>query len=74
VARVSGALVIGGSGGIGSAISAMLRDRGTLVGVTYRSTPVEWERSWQLDLTDASACRTVVEAATESLDGLQTLV
>jgi NAD(P)-dependent dehydrogenase (short-subunit alcohol dehydrogenase family) len=71
---VSGALVIGGSGGIGSAISAMMRARGTRVGVTYRSTPVEWEPSWQLDLTDASACRTVVGAATESLDGQQALV
>jgi 3-oxoacyl-[acyl-carrier protein] reductase len=71
---VSGALVIGGSGGIGSTISTLLRARGTHVGVTYRSTPVDWDPSWQLDLTDAAACSSVVDSAVEALEGLQTLV
>lgn len=69
-----GALVVGGSGGIGSATAVLLRERGARVGVTYRSTQVDWEPAWRLDLTDAAACARVVGEAAERLGGLHTLV
>ena len=72
--RPGGALVVGGSGGIGSAVAALLKERGARVGVTYRSTPVEWEPAWPLELTDHAAVRAVVEEAVETLGGLHTLV
>lgn len=69
-----GALVVGGSGGIGAAVADLLRERGARVGVTYRSRPVEGELSWALDLTDHDAVRTVVDAAAGALAGLHTVV
>ena len=72
--RPGGALVVGGSGAIGSATAVLLRERGARVGVTFRSTPVEWDPSWQLDLTDDVACAAVVGEAAERLGGLHTLV
>ncbi len=53
------ALVLGGSGGLGRAIAAMLTERGSEVVVTYRTNPVPG--GLQLDLTDADACREVIE-------------
>jgi len=69
-----GALVVGGSGGIGSATAVLLRERGARVGVTYRSTVVDWDPAWRLDLTDSTACERVVGEAAEELGGLHTLV
>ena len=69
-----GALVVGGSGGIGRVVAAQLRDEGVRTGVTFRSTPVEWDPAWQLDLTDSTACVRVVAEAAEALGGLRTLV
>ena len=66
--RVGGALVVGGSGGIGLAVARMLASRGCDVAVTYRSRAdaaeavVDSVRGWgvrgaayQLDVTDADA-------------------
>jgi NAD(P)-dependent dehydrogenase (short-subunit alcohol dehydrogenase family) len=72
--RPGGALVVGGSGGIGSATAVLLRERGAAVGVTYRSTPVDWTPAWQLDLTDHDACTQVVREAADALGGLHTVV
>ena len=72
--RAGGALVVGGSGGIGSVTAVLLRERGARVGVTYRTTSVDWDPSWRLDLTDVTACAEVVAAASEELGGLHTLV
>ncbi len=72
--QTGGALVVGGSGAIGAAVAAMLRERGAVVGVTYRSTPVEHEPSWQVDLTDHAAVAEVVAVAVACLGGLHTLV
>lgn len=48
------ALVVGGSGGLGRAIAAMLAERGSEVVVTYRSNPVPG--GIQLDVASASEC------------------
>ncbi len=69
-----GALVVGGSGGIGSAVADLLRARGARVGVTYRRRPVEDGLAWQLDLDDLAGVPAVVAEAAEMLDGLHTVV
>lgn len=48
------ALVVGGSGGLGREIAAMLAERGSEVVVTYRSNPVPG--GIQLDVASASEC------------------
>ena len=53
------ALVLGGSGGLGAPIAAMLADRGGTVVSTYRNNPVPG--GIQLDLTDAEACKAAIE-------------
>ncbi len=81
------ALVVGGSGGLGAAISRMLAARGSDVAVTYRSNAAhgsavakaagEWgvrSSAHSLDLTDAAACASVVAAVAETYGGLHTLV
>ena len=72
--RPGGALVVGGSGAIGHAIAELLRERAARVGITYRSTEVEWEPAWRLELTDEVACAGVVAEAVQAFDGLHTLV
>jgi NAD(P)-dependent dehydrogenase (short-subunit alcohol dehydrogenase family) len=72
--RPGGALVVGGSGAIGAAVATLLADRGATVGVTYRSTPVEQEPAWRLDLADLASVPDVVGAAVEQMGGLHTLV
>jgi len=72
--RPGGALVIGGSGSIGSATAVLLRERGARVGLTYRSRTVVWDPAWRLELTDHPAVRSVIEDAVQSLGGLHTLV
>ena len=84
------ALVVGGSGGLGLAVTRMLASRGSSVAVTYRSRPeaadaaVEAAREWgvhassyALDLGAASGAddaAAVVEQVVETYGGLHTLV
>ncbi|MCY4135075.1 MAG: SDR family oxidoreductase [bacterium] len=85
--RTGGALVTGGSGGIGAAISVMLAQRGSPVAFTYRSNAEAAEevadevRSAGVDvhignpaLEDADAMREFAEEAAERLGGLHTVV
>jgi 3-oxoacyl-[acyl-carrier protein] reductase len=85
--RVGGALVVGGSGGIGLAVARMLASRGCDVAITYRSRPdaaaavVDSVRGWgvhgaayQLDVTDAGRAAEVVAEVATAYDGLHTLV
>lgn len=88
--RDGAALVVGGSGGLGLAITRMLASRGSSVAVTFRSRAdagqavVEAAREWgahatayPLDLAgDAAAddAARVVEEAAEAHGGLHTLV
>ena len=84
---VGGALVVGGSGGIGLAVARMLASRGCDVAVTYRSRPdaadavVDSVRGWgvrgaayQLDVTDPDQAAEVVAEVATAYDGLHTLV
>lgn len=85
--RPGGALVVGGSGGLGSAIALMLAKRGSDVAVTFHHneqaaaevlSAMDAERvrtvPWQVDLTDADRCALVVEQVGEAFGGLHTLV
>ncbi len=85
--RAGGALVTGGSGGIGAAISVMLAQRGCPVAFTYRSNAETAEqvatavRSAGVDthvgnpaLEDAEAMRAFADEAAERLGGLHTVV
>lgn len=73
--RTGGALVVGGSGGLGLAITAMLVERGATVGVTYRTRrPDDDHPAYQLDLGDHAAGAEVVARAAADLGGLHTLV
>lgn len=88
--RTGAALVVGGSGGLGLAISRMLASRGSDVALTYRSRPesaaaaVEAAREWGvhasayvLDLgvpTAAADADAVVEGVLAAHGGLHTLV
>jgi len=85
--RVGGALVVGGSGGIGLAVARMLASRGCDVAVTYRSRPeaaeavVDSVRGWGvrgaaylLDTGDATQASDVVAEVATAYDGLHTVV
>lgn len=85
--RDGGALVVGGSGGLGSAVATMLAERGSDVAVTFHRNELAAERavaavgehgvrtaSWQADLTDADRCALVVEQVAATFGGLHTLV
>jgi 3-oxoacyl-[acyl-carrier protein] reductase len=88
--RSGAALVVGGSGGLGLAITRMLASRGSHVAVTYRSRPeagtkvVETAREWgvhasaySLDLAAPTAvddAARLVEEAATAHGGLHTLV
>jgi NAD(P)-dependent dehydrogenase (short-subunit alcohol dehydrogenase family) len=69
-----GALVIGGSGGIGASVAELLEERGARVGVTYRTRPPADLPGWFLDLADLASVADVVRRAAEELDGLHTVV
>lgn len=71
--RAGAALVIGGSGGLGSVIARMLAERGATVATTYRTTRPEGS-SYALDLTVPEDAARVVEAVVEDHGGLHTLV
>lgn len=74
--RDGAALVIGGSGGLGSVIARMLADRGATVATTYRTTRPEGA-SYALDLAAPSLAEdaaAVVAAVVADHGGLHTLV
>jgi 3-oxoacyl-[acyl-carrier protein] reductase len=85
--RRGAALIIGGSGGLGSSIARLLSQRGSHVVVTYRSDQegaegaVAAARGWgvrasayELDVTLADEAAEVVDRVVEEYDGLHTLV
>jgi 3-oxoacyl-[acyl-carrier protein] reductase len=85
--RTGAALVVGGSGGLGHAISRLLASRGSHVAVTYRSRPeaaaaavasaLEWgvrASAHGLDLTSDEEAADVVAEVAREYDGLHTLV
>jgi 3-oxoacyl-[acyl-carrier protein] reductase len=85
--RSGGALVVGGSGGLGSAVALMLAARGSDVAVTFHRNDVAADEvvtaasasgvrtaAWQLDLADADRCALVVEQVGQGFGGLHTLV
>jgi len=85
--RKGAALIIGGSGGLGSSIARLFSQRGSHVAVTYRSDrdgadgAVSAARGWgvrasayQLDVTRAEAAADVVDRVVEEYDGLHTLI
>ena len=71
--RDGAALVIGGSGGLGSVIARMLAERGAVVATTYRTTRPEGS-SYALDLTAPEDAARVVAAVAADHGGLHTLV
>ena len=72
--RRGAALVVGGSGGLGAAIAAMLAERGAAVATTYRSREPEDGAAYRLDLTETDAPEAVVEQVVADHGGLHTLV
>jgi len=85
--RSGGALVVGGTGGIGVAVVRMLARRGSNVALTYRSrkdaaeSVVASARQWgvrssayELDLGFPEVAADVVAAVAQELGGLHTLV
>jgi NAD(P)-dependent dehydrogenase (short-subunit alcohol dehydrogenase family) len=73
--RAGGALVVGGSGGLGRAIAELLAERGATVATTYRTrAPEDGSSAYQLDLTDTRAAARVVEQVVADHGGLHTLV
>lgn len=82
--RPGAALVVGATGGIGSAVAHRLAAAGSALALTYRrdaakaaalvaALPGE-PRAWTLDLTDAAATARVVAEAIAELGGLHTVV
>lgn len=70
-----GALVVGGSGGLGRAVAELLIERGARVAVTHRTRPAEvGVASYGLDLADADEVARVVGHAAAELGGLHTVV
>lgn len=76
--RTGVALVVGGNGGLGAPIAAMLRERGARVAVTYRTTApadlAQREASYRLDLGDLATVPAVVEAVVADGGGIHTVV
>jgi NAD(P)-dependent dehydrogenase (short-subunit alcohol dehydrogenase family) len=83
--RSGAALVLGGSGAIGSAVAGALLGRGSAVAVTHRRESARVAeliaraagsslRAYRLDLADAVACTAVVEAVAGDFGGIHTLV
>jgi 3-oxoacyl-[acyl-carrier protein] reductase len=71
------ALVVGGNGGLGAPVAAMLAERGARVAVTYRRTPPEGPASgtaYRLDLDDLASVGDVVARVAADGDGIHTLV
>jgi 3-oxoacyl-[acyl-carrier protein] reductase len=85
--RQGAAVVTGGSGGIGAAITEMLAARGSTVAFTYRSDRGRADAvienvtaaggtaaAWQLDLTDPGATAGFLGEVDERFGGIHTLV
>lgn len=75
--RPGAALVVGGNGGIGARVAALLAARGSAVAVTHRRTPSGGWSSHRLDLAApdaATRAAEVVEAVLAEHGGLHTLV
>jgi 3-oxoacyl-[acyl-carrier protein] reductase len=82
--RDGAAIVLGASGGLGAAITAMLLDRGSRVAMTFRrpsDAVTEMTarhpgraRAYQLELTDAAACADVVAAVAADFGEVHTAV
>lgn len=73
--RDGGALVVGGSGGLGRAIAELLEQRGARVAVTHRSRPVDiGVASYGLDLAETGEVPRVIGHAAAELGGLHTVV
>ncbi|MBF4161488.1 SDR family oxidoreductase [Nocardioides acrostichi] len=75
--RPGAALVVGGSGGLGAAIAALLAERGARVVVTYRTQRPVGIDAHHLDLSApdvATQARRVVDDVAASCGGLHTLV
>jgi NAD(P)-dependent dehydrogenase (short-subunit alcohol dehydrogenase family) len=85
--RSGAALIVGGGGGLGSAIAHMLAERGSDIALTYRSSSEaalaavggarfcgRRAQAWQLDLTDAPASATVVGEVVATFENIHTLV
>jgi NAD(P)-dependent dehydrogenase (short-subunit alcohol dehydrogenase family) len=82
--RAGAALVVGATGGIGTAVAHRLAGAGSALALTYhRNAAAAAElteslpagaRRWRLDLTDADACENVVDAAARAFGGLHTVV
>ncbi len=68
------ALVVGGNGGLGAPVAAMLAERGARVAVTYRRTPPATGTAYRLDLGDLGSVPGVVEQVVADGGGLHTLV
>lgn len=70
-----GALVVGGSGGIGRCVAEMLVERGARVAVTHRTRPSQvGEASYAVDLNDRREVGRVIDQAVADLRGLHTVV
>jgi 3-oxoacyl-[acyl-carrier protein] reductase len=77
--RTGTALVVGGNGGLGAPIAAMLAERGARVAVTYRrEAPAEGQGGYtaahRLDLGDLDSVPGVVDRVAAEGSGLHTLV
>lgn len=76
--RAGCALVVGASGGLGSAVATLLAERGSRVALTYRTDPDAVAglagTAYRLDLTDADRCADVVAEIVGDHGGLHTLV
>ncbi|BBY64383.1 SDR family NAD(P)-dependent oxidoreductase [Mycolicibacterium helvum] len=75
------AIVVGGSGGIGTAIVAMLAARGSRVAFTYYGNESKAAEiatgdvsAQRLDITDAAAVRRVIDSFAEQAGGVHTVV
>jgi NAD(P)-dependent dehydrogenase (short-subunit alcohol dehydrogenase family) len=79
--RDGAAVVLGASGGLGSAIARALVERGSTVALTYRTDAATLDdlrgdtaHAYRLDLTDADACHTVIDRIAADRGGIHTLV
>jgi NAD(P)-dependent dehydrogenase (short-subunit alcohol dehydrogenase family) len=72
--RHGAALVVGGSGGLGGAIAAMLAERGATVATTYRTRAPSDGSAYQLDLRDTAAAAGVIEQVVADHGALHTLI
>jgi NAD(P)-dependent dehydrogenase (short-subunit alcohol dehydrogenase family) len=74
--RAGAALVVGGSGGLGSAVVRLLAERGSRVALTYRTNRPDEPAAaaYALDLRSAEEAAAVVDAVVADQGGLHTLV